>query len=346
MNTSRVDFGKPGFRDDRRMPRNFAVIGVGGYIAPKHMRAIVDTGNRIIAAVDPHDSVGILDQYTFDAHFFTEIERFDRHLDKLRRGADAGRVHYVSICSPNYLHDAHCRLALRVNASPICEKPLVINPWNLDALQELEQEVGCRIYTVLQLRLHPKLVELKRALLREARTHVHDICLTYITARGNWYHTSWKGSPEKSGGIATNIGVHFFDLLLWLFGHVGEVRVHYSDNKRMAGYLELERARVTWFLSVDVDDLPATGGPGKASVYRSMTIDGTEVDFTDGFADLHTRVYEEALAGQGFGIEDARPSIDLVYRIRTATVSDRDDMCHPLLLSKSIPTAVAVNVDE
>jgi len=346
MSRVKAEPGRPFFHDHRGMPRNFAVIGVGGYIAPKHLRAIVDTGNRIVAAVDPHDSVGILDQYTFGAHFFTEIERFDRHLDKLHRGGEADRVHYVSICSPNYLHDAHCRLALRVSASPICEKPLVINPWNLDALQELEQEVGGRIQTVLQLRLHPKLQELQNALRREARSHVHDVCLTYITPRGNWYHTSWKGSSEKSGGIATNIGIHFFDLLLWLFGEVGEVRVHHSDNKRLAGYLELERARVRWFLSVDVADLPPARGPGQPSVHRSMTIDGEEVDFTDGFADLHTQVYQETLAGRGFGIEEARPSITLAYRIRTSALSGRDDMCHPLLVNNSIPAAAVLSADD
>lgn len=313
------------------MPKNFALIGAAGYIAPKHLKAIKDTGNRLIAAVDPHDSVGILDHYAFDVRFFTEIERFDRHLEKLRRGVDADRVHYVSICSPNYLHDAHCRLALRAKAIPICEKPLVINPWNLDALQELEQELGGHINTVLQLRLHPKLLELKETLQRETSSHQHDVCLTYVTARGGWYHTSWKGSPEKSGGIATNIGIHFFDLLLWLFGRAGDARVHHSDNKRMAGYLELEHARVKWFLSVDVADLPVAMAQGKPNTYRSITIDDREIEFTEGFTDLHTRVYEEALAGRGFGIEEARPSINLVYRIRTAALSPCDDMCHPFL---------------
>ena len=332
--------------EGRSRSRNFAVIGVAGYIAPRHLRAIVETGNRIVAAVDPHDSVGILDQYTYNAHFFTEIERFDRHLDKLRRRAQGDQVEYVSICSPNYLHDAHCRLALRVRANPICEKPLVVNPWNLDALHELELELGGRIHTVLQLRLHPKLLALKSAVSRETVAHPHDVCLTYVTPRGNWYHTSWKGSPEKSGGIATNIGVHFFDLLLWLFGGLADLRVHYADHRRMAGFLELERARVTWFLSVDAADLPAPRGAGGPNVFRSMTIDGADVNFTEGFTDLHTRVYQETLAGRGFGIEDARPSITLAYRIRTAPVTRSHEPSHPFLSGKLLPVVPVLSADE
>ncbi len=313
------------------MSLNFAIIGVGGYIAPRHLKAIRDTGNHLVAAVDPKDSVGILDSYSFDVAFFTEIERFDRHLEKLRRGPAENRVHYISICSPNYLHDAHCRLALRVGADAICEKPLVINPWNLDALQELEHETGRRINTVLQLRVHPKLLELREKLQAESPGHQHDVQLTYVTARGVWYHVSWKGSAERSGGIATNIGIHFFDLLLWLFGPAGESRVYYADPQRMCGFLELERAQVRWFLSVDHHDLPFPAEPGKRSTYRSITIDGQELEFTEGFTDLHTRVYEQTLAGQGFGIEDARPSISLVYRIRTAALAPWDDMVHPFL---------------
>jgi UDP-N-acetyl-2-amino-2-deoxyglucuronate dehydrogenase len=234
------------------MTKNFAVIGVAGYIAPRHLKAIKDTSNQLVAAVDPHDSVGMLDQFGFDTRFFTEIERFDRHLEKLRRGPEEQRVHYVSVCSPNYLHDAHCRLALRVGADVICEKPLVINPWNLDALQSLEQETGRRINTVLQLRLHPKLLALKEKLAQATTTgQIHEVNLTYITARGYWFDTSWKGSPEKSGGVATNIGVHFFDLLLWLFGAVSESRVYLAESRRMSGSIELSRARVKWFLSIN-----------------------------------------------------------------------------------------------
>lgn len=317
------------------MTKNFAVTGVGGYIAPRHLRAIRDTGNRLIAAVDPKDSVGLLDQYAFDVRFFTEFERFDRHLEKLRRGPEDGRVHYLSICAPNYLHDAHCRAALRVGADAICEKPLVINPWNLDPLEELEQETGRRIYNILQLRVHPKLVELRERLLRERTGRQREVVLTYVTARGGWYHTSWKGQPEKSGGVATNIGIHFFDLLLWLFGPAGEARVHHADPQRMAGFLELEHARVSWYLSVDVRDLPFDAEPGKRTTYRSITVDGEELEFTEGFADLHTRVYEGILGGGGFGIADARPSITLVHRLRTAPVTSADPgLAHPFLAQR------------
>ncbi|HMG35914.1 MAG TPA: Gfo/Idh/MocA family oxidoreductase [Blastocatellia bacterium] len=313
------------------MTKNFAIVGVAGYIAPRHLKAIRDTGNRLVAATDPHDSVGILDQYSFDVRYFSEIERFDRHLEKLRRGPEDGRVHYVSICSPNYLHDAHCRLAMRIGADALCEKPLTINPWNLDALQELEGELAARIYTVLQLRVHPKLIKLREELLQNTSGFQHDVRLTYITGRGGWYHASWKGSPEKSGGVATNIGIHFFDLLLWLFGDVARCRVHQSDTSRMAGFLELERARVSWFLSVDPRDLPFEATPGGRTTFRSITIDGEEIEFTDGFTDLHTRVYERTLAGQGFGIEDARPAIELGYRLRTTVVTKKDSTAHPLV---------------
>ena len=311
--------------------KNFAITGVGGYVAPRHLRAIYDTGNRLVAAFDPKDSVGLLDQYSFDVRFFTEYERFDRHLEKLRRGSEEERVHMLSICAPNYLHDAHCRMALRIGADAICEKPLVINPWNLDALEELEHEYGKRIYSVLQLRLHPKLVELRQRLINDRSQRQHEVILTYITARGNWYHTSWKGDQEKSGGIATNIGIHLFDLLIWLFGEPGECRVYKSDRQRMSGYLELERARVRWFLSIDPADLPFPVEIGKRSTYRSILIDGGEVEFTEGFTNLHTRVYEEILAGRGFGVEAARPSVNLVHRIRNAPISTWDSLIHPIL---------------
>jgi UDP-N-acetyl-2-amino-2-deoxyglucuronate dehydrogenase len=316
-----------------RSPLNFAIIGVAGYIAPRHVRAINDTGNRLVAAVDPKDSVGILDQFGFDVDFFTEIERFDRHLEKLRRGPEQKRVHYVTICSPNYLHDAHCRLAMRVGANVICEKPLVINPWNLDALEEIELETGKRIHTILQLRLHPKMLALRDALLRE-NTSRHDVSLTYVTARGKWYDVSWKGAAEKSGGLVTNIGIHLFDLMLWLFGEAGECRVYHADPRRVSGLLELERARVRWFLSVDPADLPFESRPGTRSSYRSIALDGQEIEFTEGFTDLHTRVYEETLAGRGFGIGDARPSVELVHRIRTASIVPIDDQVHPYLIGK------------
>jgi UDP-N-acetyl-2-amino-2-deoxyglucuronate dehydrogenase len=313
------------------MPKNFAVIGAGGYIAPRHFKAIRDTGNRLVAAVDPKDSVGILDQYSFDVRFFTEIERFDRHLEKLRRTSEEERVHYITICSPNYLHDAHCSMAMRVGADVICEKPLVVNPWNLDALQELESETGHRINTILQLRVHPELLKLKARLDQENPDTKHEVVLSYITSRGNWYHISWKGQAEKSGGVATNIGIHFFDLLVWLFGPAAETRVFHSDPERMSGFIELQKARVRWFLSVDHNDLPLAVTQAKKSTYRSITVDGQEVEFSEGFTDLHTRVYENTLAGKGFGIEDARPSIELTHRIRMAEISPADSLAHPLL---------------
>lgn len=311
--------------------KNFAITGVGGYIAPRHLRAIRDTGNRLVAAVDPQDSVGLLDQYSFDVRFFTEVERFDRHLEKLRRGPAKDRVDYLTVCSPNYLHDAHCRLGLRVGADVICEKPLVINPWNLDLLQELEAETGRRIYTVLQLRTHPKLIALRERLQREAVGGSHDVVLTYVTARGAWYDVSWKGSMEKSGGVPTNIGIHFFDLLVWLFGDVESQQVHLRQPRRMAGSIALERARVRWFLSVDARDLPFVPEPGGRATFRSITVDGEEIEFSEGFGDLHTVVYREVLAGRGFGIDDVRPSIALAHSMRTQEPATPGAGAHPKL---------------
>ena len=311
--------------------KNFALIGAGGYIAPRHLKAIRDTGHRLVAAADPKDSVGVLDQYAFDVRFFTEIERLDRHLEKLRRGPAADRVHWVSVCSPNYLHDAHCRLAMRVDADVICEKPLVINPWNLDALSALEQETGKRIFSVLQLRVHAQLVALREKLLREARTG-HEVDLTYITSRGNWYDVSWKGDEEKSGGIPTNIGVHFFDLVTWLFGRPEKQEVHLLEVHRAGGVLQLERARVRWYLSIDRKDLPFEPEPGKKTTHRSITVDGHDVEFSEGFTDLHTKIYEETLAGRGFGIDVARPAIELVHEIRTASRTPPTSGAHPMVL--------------
>jgi UDP-N-acetyl-2-amino-2-deoxyglucuronate dehydrogenase len=299
--------------------KNFAITGVGGFVAPRHLKAISDTGHRLVAAVDPHDAVGVLDRYGFDVRFFTEIERFDRHLEKLRRASDQERVHYLSICSPNYLHDAHIRLALRVGANPICEKPLVINPWNLDALQELEHESGLTISTVLQLRVHPAILSFREKLASDAGRR-HRVTLTYITARGRWYDTSWKGSDERSGGVVTNIGIHFFDLLLWLFGRVRQSEVHQRERKRASGTLDLERADVIWRLSAEAGDLPFAPVAGSKTTFRSMTVDDEQLEFSDGFTDLHTRVYEEVLAGRGFGVEDARPSIELTHQIRHAPI--------------------------
>ena len=297
-------------------PKKFALTGAAGYVAPRHMKAIKDTGHVLVAALDPHDSVGILDRYFPQAAYFREPERFDRHLERLRRRE--GGVEYVSVCSPNFLHDAHIRLALRSGADAICEKPLVLNPWNLDALEELEAETGQRVYTVLQLRAHPALIALREALAAKPAGARAKVSLTYITSRGPWYRYSWKGDLEKSGGLATNIGVHFFDMLIWLFGAVTASEVRSSDALRMEGDLALERADVRWKLSVDASDLPpAAVGAGKTT-FRSILVDGQEVEFSEGFTDLHTRVYEETLAGRGFGIADARPSIALVSALRAA----------------------------
>jgi UDP-N-acetyl-2-amino-2-deoxyglucuronate dehydrogenase len=312
-------------------PRNFAIVGVGGYVASRHLRAIREVGGRLIAAADPHDSVGILDQFSSDVRFFTETERLDRHLEKLRRGPPAGRVHYLSICSPNYLHDAHCRLGLRLGADVICEKPLVINPWNLDALESVEEETGHRVYTVLQLRVHPKVIELREMLLNDGKA-MHEVEFTYVTSRGPWYDVSWKASVEKSGGVPTNIGIHLFDLVLWLFGGARQVHVHMAEARRAAGVLELERANVRWFLSTEPADRAHAPKLGPGPTFRSICVDGTEVEFSHGFDDLHTRVYEETLAGRAFGIADARPSIELVHRIRMATIVDGDgDVVHPIV---------------
>jgi len=311
--------------------KNFALIGSAGFIAPRHLQAIRDTDNTLVAATDPHDSVGVLDTYFPSTRFFSEIERFDRHVEKLRRGPEDGRVHYVSICSPNYLHDAHVRLALRIHADAICEKPLVINPWNLDQLAEIEAESGQRVYTVLQLRHHASLIALKEKLATRTGGAKADVCLTYITRRGPWYQASWKGDRERSGGLAMNIGVHFFDLFMWLFGPVERAELHLDTPQRTAGMLELERARVRWFLSVAIEDLPFEHRAEGKHAHRSITIDGEETEFSGGFRDLHTRVYEDILAGRGYGIEDARPSIDLLHRIRTSEVERTDNNAHPMM---------------
>lgn len=315
---------------------NFALIGAAGFVAPRHLAAIRDTGNTLVAAVDPHDSVGVLDRFFPRARYFPEIERFDRHLEKLRRGPEEQRVKWVSICSPNYLHDAHVRLALRVGANAICEKPLVISPWNLDQLAAIQEESGRSVQTILQLRLHPDLVELHTRLGREKQRERHDVVLTYITGRGHWYHSSWKGVDERSGGLPMNIGVHFFDLLQWLFGSVGRVEVHECSGSRVAGFLELDRADVRWLLSVRMDDLPPEALSAGQTTLRSIFIDGEEVGFSSGFDDLHTRVYAHTIGGKGFGIEDARPSIELVHRIRNTAVSRGQTPLHPKLQQAKI----------
>ncbi len=299
------------------MSKKFALIGAAGYIAPRHMRAIKDTGNELIAALDPFDSVGIIDTYFPNADFFTEPERFDRHLDKLRRNK-VNKVDYVSICSPNYLHDAHIRLALRNDAHAICEKPLVLNPWNLDGLEEIERETGRKINTILQLRLHPSIIKLKKKIDTMPDNKKHSIELTYITSRGKWYYYSWKGNMAKAGGVYTNIGIHFFDMLTWIFGGLKESKVHLKEEHKAAGFLSLEKADVKWFLSLDRSDLPETAVKNGQPTYRSIKIDNEEIEFSGGFTDLHTESYKNILRNNGFGIADARNSIEIVHQIRVA----------------------------
>jgi UDP-N-acetyl-2-amino-2-deoxyglucuronate dehydrogenase len=309
-------------------PRNFALTGAAGYIAPRHLQAIHDTGQRLVAALDPSDSVGILDRYFPEARFFVDFERFDRHAEKLRRQEPEQRIHVVAICSPNHLHDAHIRFALRIRADALCEKPLVLNPWNLDALAELEAEYGRRVYAILQLRLHPAIAALRRRVAAEPTDRVHDLELTYVTSRGPWYSVSWKGDESRSGGVGTNIGIHFFDMLAWVFGPVCDQRIHLAKPDKMAGFLELPRARVRWFLSLDRADLPAAAA-GKTT-YRSLTLDGEAIEFSEGFGDLHTVCYREMLAGRGFGIAEARPAIELAHRIRTSAPVGLIGDYHPL----------------
>lgn len=308
--------------------KNFALIGAAGYIAPRHMQAIKDTGNNLVAALDPFDSVGIIDSHFPNADFFVEFERFDRHIDKLKR--DGKNLDYVSICSPNYLHDAHCRFGLRHGADVICEKPIVLNPWNIDALEEIEKETGKNIYNILQLRLHPSVIELKKKIEAAPKDKVFDIDLSYLTSRGHWYYTSWKGDKEKSGGVASNIGVHFYDMLMWIFGSVKQNIVHLHTHDRAAGYLELERARVRWFLSINYDVIPEHVKATGARTYRALTIEGEEFEFSGGFTELHTRSYEDVLSGGGFRISEARKAIELVHDIRHKTPVGVMGDYHPL----------------
>jgi UDP-N-acetyl-2-amino-2-deoxyglucuronate dehydrogenase len=305
----------------------FALIGAGGYVAPRHMKAIKAVGGELVVAMDPNDSVGVIDSYFPDAHFFVEFERFDRHVDKLRR---QGRpVRYVSICSPNYLHDAHCRFGLRSGADVICEKPLVLNPWNLDGLEAIEHETGKRISTILQLRLHPEIIKLRDAIAASKRTD-HEVDLTYITSRGRWYHVSWKGELGKSGGVATNIGIHFFDMLVFVFGGIEKQTLHLSDENRAAGIIRCRKANVRWYLSLDRADLPEGLKAGQTT-YRSVLVDGREIEFSEGFTDLHTKSYEHILAGKGFGTADVRPSIEVASAIRKLPLVSPGADAHPFI---------------
>lgn len=312
--------------------KDFALIGVAGYIAPRHLQAIRDTKNNLIAALDKFDTVGILDSYFPSADFFTEFERFDRHLDKQRR--QGNKIDYVSICTPNYLHDSHIRFALRHQADAICEKPLVLNPWNVDALTEIEKETGKKVYTILQLRLHSSIIALKKQVEEGPKDKIYDVDLTYMTSRGHWYHTSWKGDINKSGGIATNIGIHFFDMLAWVFGSVKRNVVHKLTNDSASGFLELEKARVRWFLSIDYNDIPADVRAKGKRTYRSLTMEGQEIEFSDGFTDLHTTSYQDILSGGGFGLKEARVSIQTVYEIRNQELAPLQGDYHPRAKNK------------
>lgn len=311
--------------------RNFALVGAAGFIAPRHMRAIQATGHRLVAAMDPSDSIGVIDSYFPQSAYFREFERFDRHIDKLRRGGRGDKVDYVSICSPNYLHDSHIRFALRSDAHAICEKPLVLNPWNIDGLLEVEAGSGRKVNTILQLRVHPDIIALRERVQGEPQSRTkHEVDLTYVTARGRWYLYSWKGEEKKSGGIATNVGIHFFDMLYFIFGPLQTTRLHLHEPTRAGGFLEYERARVRWFLSVDEQDVPAAPRAAGQRTFRSITVDGNEIEFSGGFTDLHTRSYELILEGRGFDLETSRCAIETVANIRGAhplgTVGDY----HPL----------------
>jgi len=310
-------------------PKNFGMIGVAGYIAVRHLRAIKETGNNLLASLDKFDSVGLIDSFFPESDFFVEFERFDRHIDKLKRNGT--KIDYVSICSPNYLHDSHIRFALRHHAEAICEKPIVLNPWNIDALQEIENETGHKIYTILQLRLHPKIIELREKILNGPKGKIYDIDMSYITSRGNWYNISWKGDIQKSGGVATNIGIHFFDMLSWIFGDVKNNTVQLSEPNKAAGYLELENARVRWFLSIDYNDIPDIVKRNGRRTFRSITVEGEEIEFSEGFADLHTETYKEILAGRGFGLKEAKQSVEIAYTIRNAKAVGLRGDYHPIL---------------
>ncbi|QOD62094.1 Gfo/Idh/MocA family oxidoreductase [Polaribacter haliotis] len=309
--------------------KNFALIGAAGYIAPRHLKAIKDTNNNLIAALDKFDSVGIMDSYFPNADFFVEFERFDRHLEKLKRNKNIN-LDYVSICTPNYLHDSHIRMALRRDAHAICEKPIVLNPWNIDALEAIEKESQGNINTILQLRLHESIIKLKNKVDSHNKNEKYDVDLTYITSRGKWYDISWKGDESKSGGIATNIGVHFYDMLSWVFGDVQENKVHLREKHKAAGYLEFKNARVRWFLSIDENDVPTQIRKNGQRTYRSITIDGEELEFSQGFTELHTKSYKEILAGNGFGLKDVKTSINIVHDIRNSQII-KDGEIHPFL---------------
>ncbi|MDD2595624.1 MAG: Gfo/Idh/MocA family oxidoreductase [Bacteroidales bacterium] len=307
---------------------DFALIGAAGYIAPRHLRAIKDTGNDLIAAYDKFDSVGIMDSYFPEASFFTENEQFDRYCSKLMQSD--GKLDWVSICTPNYTHDAFIRYGLRLGCDVICEKPVALNPYNIDNLMQMEEKTGHKAYNILQLRLHDSIIALKKKVDEGPKDKVYDVDLTYITSRGKWYYTSWKGDIHKSGGVATNIGVHFYDMLQWVFGPVKENIVHVMSHDRVAGYLGLEKARVRYFLSINGDNLPENAVQGEKRTYRTLNIDGEEFEFSAGFTELHTKSYRKILAGEGFRISEARSCIQIVSDIRNATPIGLKGDYHPL----------------
>jgi UDP-N-acetyl-2-amino-2-deoxyglucuronate dehydrogenase len=309
--------------------KNFALIGVAGFIAPRHLKAIKETGNNLVAALDKFDQVGVLDSYFPNADFFTEFERFDRHLDKLKR--QGIKIDYVSICTPNYLHDSHIRFALRHHAHAICEKPLVLNPWNVDALAEIEKETNQKIFTILQLRHHASIIALRDHVRNGPKDKIYDVDLSYITSRGNWYQISWKGDASKSGGVSTNIGIHFFDMLLWVFGKIKKNVVNALSKDYASGYLELEHARVRWFLSINYDHIPSSVRASGKRTYRSITMEGKEIEFSEGFTDLHTVSYREIIEGRGYGLMDAGPAIQVAHDIRHAQVLGETGEFHPFL---------------
>jgi len=312
-------------------PSNFALIGAAGYIAPRHFKAIKETGNQLTAILDKSDSVGIIDSFFPEAAFFTESERFDRHLYRCFMENTGSKIDYLSICSPNYLHDAHVRMALRNGAHAICEKPLVLNPWNLEGLQKIEQDTGNKIYHILQLRLHPAVIELKKRIETQSKNKLYDIDLSYITSRGVWYLYSWKADVEKSGGITTNIGSHFFDMLTYIFGEVQDIQVHYATPITVAGFFQLKKARVRWLLSIDKEQLPKEIAAKGKTTYRSLTIDNVEFEFSEGFTDLHTLSYQNILSGTGFRIDDAYQYVVLCHDIRSRKPEGNKGDYHPFL---------------
>jgi UDP-N-acetyl-2-amino-2-deoxyglucuronate dehydrogenase len=315
--------------------KKFALMGAAGYIAPRHYKAIKETGNDLIAAVDPFDSVGIIDSFFPDCSFFKEFELFDRHLSKARE--EGKGVDYLSVCSPDYMHDAHIRYGLKLGVNVISEKPLVLNPWNLDALEKAESASGKRVFTILQMRYHKSILELKKKVEEGPADKVWDLDLTYITSRGNWFFTSWKGDVHRSGGIATNIGIHFYDMLNWIFGDVKRNIVHVKTHDRVAGFIEFERARVRYFLSINASTLPEEILSKGQRIYRSFTLNGEEIEFTDGFTDLHTESYKHILDGRGFGITEARKSIQIVYDIRNAKPAGLKGDYHPFAAKQTAP---------